>query len=372
MLKLTAMLNSMKDFSNGCFFTRAHVPYLELKRRGHETSYVSHTGYNFEDVLANSQAVLFMRTYSGDPLRDMWRFQSRGVPVIYELDDDVWDIPEVNPASQVFYDQSKAIKQVELQIAEADACIVSTEPLKKKVEKFAKGKVYVVPNAVNPEMFKERPQKGGKLRIGWAGGANHYGDLELVTDALVQLNKTYDFDFYIQGLSSSPIESEMYGKYLSQKWEEKPNLYRDTALRVYDKLKQLKNFHHIPFYVPELYPSILSQLDLDIGLIPVTGDNFNKSKSCIKFYEYASCGTTTVASDAPPYSEEVNYRVENTKQGWVDGIAHLLDKRKIRYNILQEQRDYVMNNRTIGVVGDTWEEVYKDILSKGRVINPKE
>jgi len=371
MLRLSAMLNSMNEFSNGCFFVRVHVPFLELKKRGHETSYISHTGYDFEEVAENSDAVVFMRTYSSDPLRDMWRFQSRGVPVIYELDDDVWAIPEVNPASGIFNEQSKATKQVEAQIAEADACVVSTEPLKKKVEKFAKGQVYVVPNSVDTKMFKPRPQAGGRIRIGWAGGANHYGDLELITDALLELNKTYNFDFYIQGLSSSPIESEMYGKNLAQKWESKDDLYRDTALRVYHKLKQLKSFHHVPFYVPELYPSILSQLDLDIGLIPVTGDEFNESKSCIKFYEYASVGTTTIASDTPPYDSEVNYRVENTTQGWVDGIAKLLDKRKIRYNILQEQKDYVMKNRSIDVVGDTWEKFYKEVIKKGRIINSK-
>lgn len=363
------MLNSMKEFSNGCFFTRVHVPYLELKRRGFDTSYITHNGYDFDDAKLNSDAVLFMRTYSTDPLRDIWHFQSRGVPVIYELDDDVWDIPEANPASGTFHEKSKALMQVEAQIQESDYCIVSTEPLKEKVKEFTDGDVFVVPNSVDTNMFKYRPcQKDKPLRIGWSGGANHYADLELIVDALLELDDKYDFEFYIQGLSSSPIESEMYGKYLSKKWDdEESNTYRDTSLRVYDKLKQLKSFQHIPFYVPELYPDVLSQMDLDIGLIPVTGDNFNKSKSCIKFYEYAACGITTIASDAEPYVDEVNYRTENTKEGWVDAISKLVDDEQMRYNVLQEQRDYVMENRTVQVVGDTWEEVYKKIIKKGRI-----
>ena len=369
MLRLSAMLNSMKEYSNGCFYVRIHVPFLELKNRGHLTSYISHTGYDFKDVAENSDAVVFMRTYSKDPLRDMWRFQARGVPCVYELDDDIWDIPDVNPASSVFKEKSQAVLQVEAQIAEADYCVVSTEPLKKKVKKFAKGDVFVVPNSVNPDKFVERPKKGDKLRIGWAGGANHYGDLELIVDALLELDKKYDFSFCIQGLSSSPIESEMYGKHIAQKWGSEGNVqYRDTALRVYDKLKQLKDFQHVPFYPPELYPGILSQLDWDIGLIPVTGDNFNKSKSCIKFYEYASVGTTAVASDAHPYKKEVNYRAENTPEGWVKAIATLLDDKEMRYNIGKEQRDWVMKNRTVQVVGGKWEEMYEIIQNKGRNI----
>lgn len=353
----------MKEFSNGCFFTRVHVPYLELKRRGIETSYISQTGFDFDEVAENAQAVLFMRTYTKDPLRDMWRFQAKGIPCIYELDDDIWDIPEINPASGVFTEQGKARAQVEAQLMEADYVIVSTEPLKKKVKEFAKGPVFVIPNSVDPNMFKQRPGKNKTLRIGWAGGANHYGDLELIVDALLELDNKYDFEFYIQGLSSSPIEAEMYGKYLSQRWEAGENSFRDTSLRVYDKLKKLKNFQHIPFYPPELYPDVLSHLDWDIGLIPVTGDTFNKSKSCIKFYEYTSCGITTVASNTEPYKDEVPYVTDNTKEAWVEAISKLAESKKMRYNILQKQRE---KYRTIQVVGNTWESVYKEIISKGR------
>lgn len=356
-----AMLNSIRDFANGCFYVRTHVPFLELKKRGFDTSYITKANYNYQEVVDNLDAVVFSRVYQSDPLRDMWRFQKAGIPCIYELDDYIWEIPEVNPAHETF--KPNAIAQVEELARNANAVTVSTEPLKEKLSEF-NDNVYVCPNAVSFSQFKKRVGHTPKPRIGWVGGANHYGDLELIVDELLKLDKEIDFEFVIQGLSSAPIESEMYYKELENKWEaENHSEYRNTSLRVYEKLKQLKSFTHYPFYPPEFYPNILSQLNLDIGLIPITKDKFNHYKSCIKFYEYAAVGTLALASDELPYKDEVNFTVEDNN--WAESIKWALANRNEAKELQDKQYKYVKKKRDIAVVAKTWEKAYSEIIDRG-------
>jgi glycosyltransferase involved in cell wall biosynthesis len=130
--------------------------------------------------------------------------------------------------------------------------------------------------------------------------------------------------------------------------------YHKQALDWYSRVKGL-NVVHIPFHAPQLHPSVLSQCDFDIGLAPLSDCEFNKGKSCIKFYEYASVGTPTLASDIMPYKEEVNYRVKNNTKDWVKKLEKLISDKSFREKLTKKQKDWVMENRTLKQVGVDWE-----------------
>lgn len=357
------MLDSLKEFSNGCFFTRHYVPFIELNRRDFITGFISMRGYFTEEVVKDNDIAIFTRIYNSDPFRHIWKLKSKGMKIVYELDDDVWNIPKTNPAHNTFETKKHEVDDL---CREADAVIVSTEPLAeliRGIKNFDKP-VYVCPNAVNKEMFKPRPRKSERLRIGWSGGANHYEDLDMVLDYIVELDKKYDFDFVIQGLSGSPLEAEMFNKRMSLKRgqidDKATKKHINTALSVHEKLLKLKNFYHVPFYPPEMYPQVLTSLDLDIGIAFTTEAKFNRSKSAIKFYEYASVGTTTIASNLLPYKNEVKYIAWGEKE-WKEKLSALIEDRQLRDDVLKEQQEYVFNNREIQVVGRIWEDTYKEI-----------
>lgn len=362
-VNVAVFLDSMREFSNGCFFVRHFVPFIELGKRGNGTGFISMPGYFFDEVVQDNDVVVFTRVYNSDPFRHIWRLKAAGMKIVYEFDDDVWNIPKVNPAHNTF--QTKKF-EVEDMCREADAVIVSTEPLAdlvRKIKGFNKP-VFVCPNSVSLEMFKPRKKAHDKLRIGWAGGANHYEDLNFLMDIILELDKKYDFDFIIQGLSGSPLEADMYSKAMSIKRgqvnDKASKKHLNTALDVWDKIRQLKSFQHVPFYPPEMYPGILSSCDLDIGLIPITNAKFNASKSCVKYYEYTAVGTTALASDLPPYKNEVQYKARD-KKDWIEKLSALIEDEKLREDILKKQQEYVFKERDIKVVGRLWEETYKKI-----------
>jgi hypothetical protein len=188
------------------------------------------------------------------------------------------------------------------------------------------------------------------------GAASHWKDLSLIAKVVDELSKKHDFYFVLYGLSGDPLEAAMYyyERMLNNNFQPEKNEYFKEALNFYHQLKNLKMLH-IPFHPPELHPGILSRADIDIGLIPLEDTEFNKGKSCIKFYEYAGVGTVTLASDVEPYKSEVNYRAKNTFKDWHNKLEKLIVDEKLRKTILAQQQDWVKHNRTIDQIGLPWE-----------------
>jgi len=360
-MKICAVLSSIYEFKNGCFFVRIHVPFLELKEKGHTLSYAILGKMDEEKMLEENDILVFARLYRIDPFKLLYRAKAKGKKVVYEIDDDIWTIPPVNPAQTFFSPLAK--EMVEGLLKEADLVTTTTDYLKGNLLKFNKN-VWVCPNAISFNQFKERARQKSKLKIGWSGSITHYDDLLIIIDVIKDLQDKYDFDFQIQGLSSCPLISQVYeyGFYKKQGWMPEYNTFFEKGLQFYEKLKSFKNFRHIPFYVPELHPKVLSDLDWDIGLAPLADNKFNRSKSCIKFYEYCGVGTVTLASDVIPYNQEVNYLAKNTYKDWYRKLEKLIVDEKFRNQILDEQKKYVFQNRNIiKVVEDSWEKAYKSL-----------
>jgi hypothetical protein len=177
------------------------------------------------------------------------------------------------------------------------------------------------------------------------------------------LQEKYKFKFILEGITSDPLFSEMatWNFLHKRQWLPEYNTFFEKAEIFWDKLQKI-DYRHIPFHIPFVYPQVLRNLDLDIGLAPLLDNEFNRSKSCIKFYEYASLGTVTLASDVLPYNKEVNYLAKNTYKDWYKKLEKLIIDKEFREKILKEQQNYVFQNRDIKVVGDKWESAFKSLI----------
>ncbi len=365
-MKIVGIIDSFEELKNGCFFVRVHTPFCELRRRGHDTTYEILSGHKF-DELKKADLVVFSRIYNSDAFRLVWRLKANGVKVAYEVDDDVWNIPKANMAHDTF-----EVKKLDVQgfLKEADITTTTNENLKGLLSEFSTH-VEVVPNALNLDMFKERPHTSKRIKIGWTGGMNHLEDLEMLPEVIEELQKKYDFDFIIQGLTSSPFEADAYSYNLMlyhNVLEEKKVVYYKRILDLYTKFAKIKNFQHVPFYPPEMYPKVLSNIDLDIGLIPLTGNKFDRSKSIIKFLEYTSVGTAVLASDELPYKGVVPYTTKNKRKYWVKKLEELIVNKQLREDLVKEQKKICFPKYDIKTVGEKWEQVYKNIINNGKNI----
>jgi len=354
-MKILYILDTPYAFANGCWFYRNFLPGEALKGKGHFVRYIVLHPDIQQEFLNWPEVVVFTRTYPRDPLIAMRQFKRLGKKVVYEIDDNLWDVNPDNPSAAI---STEKRRQYEHLMSEVDCVTTTTEFLANILRKFNK-KVFICPNSVNYDIWKERPHNHKRLQIGYSGASSHWYDLTLITEVLIELQKKYDFDFILQGMSGTPIESEMYGyaQVLKHGLRPEQSRYLKSALDWFDKVRQLK-FYHTPFYPPELFPSVLSRCDFDIGLAPLRDNRFNHSKSCVKFYEYTAIGAATLASDILPYSKEVGYCAKERFKDWYNKLEKLIIDEKFRNELTEKQKKWVKENRDLAKIVTLWEDAF--------------
>lgn len=304
-----------------------------------------------EEILNWPDTVIFGRTYyqGHDPLKAVAEFKKRGKRILYDMDDDFWEVAKHNPSVVV----SNALKdQYESFARLADAIITPSTVLAKKFKKHFKKPTFICPNGIDINQYSiptfRDPVLQDKLVIGYMGGSSHWKDLGIIIEAIEELSTRHDFIFSLFGLTPDPIDQAVYVMHKALEANVRPeqNPYFQSAIDFYSRLQKV-NMMHLPFIIPELHPYHLSRACFDIGLAPLEDTKFNHAKSCIKFYEYAAVGAVTVASDVMPYSDEVNYLAKNKTKDWVKKIEKLIVDKEFREKIRKQQYDWVMKNRTV-------------------------
>jgi len=172
-MRVLYMLSSPSAWKSGIWYHRVHVPCTGLMARGHGTKQIAIGQTIPEEYMDYPSTVVFGRIYGENfnPLEKMREYKKKGVRVLYDMDDDFWAVDPSNPskfASNVFKDQYEAL------IKEADAIVTPSKILAKKFKKLTKGKkVYILPNAIDYEQYRERPHEHKDLMIGYMGAASH-------------------------------------------------------------------------------------------------------------------------------------------------------------------------------------------------------
>jgi glycosyltransferase involved in cell wall biosynthesis len=355
-MKILFMMDSQLAWSSGIWFHRNETPSDALSKRGHAIKQVAIGSTVPDHLMQWPDTVIFGRAYPTqfDPIKIMRDYKKLGKRVLYDLDDDIWTVEKHNPSVLV----SNALKdQYEGMIKEADACITPSPVLAKKFKKYFKKPVFICPNGVDDLKYLERPHQNEEtLKIGYMGAASHWKDLQLIGNVISKLSEKYDFLFTIYGITGEPMEAAMYAynKLLKSNLQPEKNEYYRAALDFYTQLGRTRMWH-IPFMPPELHPKTLSMCDLDIGLAPLEETEFNSGKSCIKFYEYASVGTVTLASHVLTYKDEVNYTAKNTEKDWYNKLEKLITDKEFRLKTLAKQQEWVKKNRSLDAIGLQWE-----------------
>lgn len=354
-MKVLFMLDTVMAYQSGIWFHRNETPSAALSKRGHAVKQVAIGSTVPQHLMEWPDTVIFGRTYPSayDPIKIMRDYKRLGKRVLYDMDDDFWQVAKDNPSANV----SNALKdQYEGMINEADAVITPSSALAKKFKKYFKKPIFICSNGIDYEVYLERPREHEDLIIGYMGAASHWKDLQLIGEVIDKLSEKYTFFFTIYGITGEPLEAAVYAynKLLQNNLQPEKNAYFRSALDFYAQLKRVRLLH-IPFMPPELHPSVLSRADFDIGIAPLEDTEFNRGKSCIKYYEYAAVGTVTVASKVEPYSLECNYLAKNTFQDWYDKLERLIIDTEFRKELLAKQQAWVKENRSIDAIGIPWE-----------------
>lgn len=280
----------------GCGTIRVIYPYLLLnhyKQKGIQvhSSYLSQY-IRDKEFYKGHTFVQFQRSATEHHLNIYKHFKSVvqkdvKVPLIYEIDDVLFGIPEWNFAHK-YYNENLDMVKTMLQIA--DAVVVSTPYLKKVYSEFNKN-ISIVPNHLPKFVWgeiypaHEYKDENRKVKILWAGSQNHFAIPQVTTaksggdfgkELIRFVRKTVDkYDWHFKGA-----------------WPGELNDLRNSG-----KI----TFHNwTPIFE---YPASVKAIEPDICLAPLQDIEFNYSKSNIKALEYSALGAPGIYSDVEPYKD---------------------------------------------------------------------
>ncbi|OWJ91228.1 O-antigen biosynthesis protein [Pseudomonas sp. A46] len=279
----------------GCGHYRVIQPFKALESAGSIEGAMSTSLLPVVELERYEPDVILLQRQTGEErleaMRRMKAFSSAFK--VYELDDYLPNLPLKNAHRQ--HMPKDILRSLRQGFACVDRFVVSTEPL---AEAFAgmHEQIRIVRNRLPTHWWgslESLRRTTKRARVGWAGGAGHTGDLEMIVDVVKELAGEVDWVFF--GMCPE-------------------------AIRPY-----VKEVH--PGVDINRYPQALASLNLDLALAPVEQNLFNECKSNLRLLEYGACGYPVICSDVRCYQDGLPVtRVKNRFRDWVDAIRmHLND-----------------------------------------------
>lgn len=198
--------------------------------------------------------------------------------------------------------------------------------------------VAVLPNCVDFRRWSPLALKPhDDVRIFWAGGSSHFEDLTIIGPVLkVVMERFPRVTLVLMGVKFEGILK---------------NLPADRI-----------EFH--PWEDNLSYPYKCAMLGADIAIIPLVENEFNQSKSAIKWIEQSALAVPCVVSGVTPYIEEYNGEnavmvTDNSTEGWVEAISTLVRDPVLRAKIGGEAQRYVKQRYDIRDRAVDWLTAYE-------------
>ncbi len=262
-----------------------------------------------------------------------------GRPVVFELDELVYDLPLDNPHYDSIQPNQAYIRSV---VDRVDAVIVSTPALGQELQQSCKPKqVAVLPNLVDAELFHAPVQtRAEPVRIALAGTPTHKGDYAMLDEVIERLLKKYPSRLLFVFIGVVP-----------GRWQGHP---------------AVAQIEFISDYL--IYAKYLLKFELDIALVPLKDDSkFNRCKSNIKWLEYSAAGIAGVYSDKEPYAcirhGETGLKVDNSADAWFSAVCELVDNPEKRQAIALAAQHEVEEAYSLQKQGHRYAQCYEYLLS---------
>lgn len=230
--------------------------------------------------------------------------ENRNIPVIYYMDDNLFQYYKVDPKATYLFPGSEGYKTLEELVTRSDLVVVFNEETAEEIRKY-NPRILIAKTNIPAKYLalpKEIDQKG-PFRIAFMGGFARKAEFSEIEGDLVRLSEKY----------GERIEFYFYG-------------YLPEALNRVNKTKVT----YVPFsYAYYQYLNAVNQQHFDLLLCPLYDGEFKRCKSPIKFLESVCCGAVGVFSDVPVYDcvqEGVTGYKIRWGESWFDRLSAIIDK----------------------------------------------
>lgn len=330
-----ALIPSMRGDGKpaGSGYVRVVLPYTNNKI----TERFIVTTHSEKPVIDDHDIFLIQRDASFLDFDNLKKFvteiKNKNKKIIYEIDDDLLN-NEGMVQRGYKKDPYELAKKVIFLAQSADKITVSTSKLREIMSAY-NDHVIVVPNSLDENVWRINNQKPPKekdseiqhkntIKIGYIGTQTHQKDLDILVEAIKEVEVKY----------GSLVTVEIIGAYqnITPKFGNRVSLPKNTDY-------------------PSFVDWLLKRVNWDIGIIPLYRDDFNLSKSNLKFLEYAALNMAIIVSNISTYSDIAKHGencliAENTKSSWFQLIERLILSGEEREKLSQQSYKDLIKNFT--------------------------
>lgn len=346
----------------GVSFYRVWQPAEALRARGHKVAVMwykhdmidAHPWEfelgNFNSIYSDlkqafkwAQVVVCQKLHTEESLRAILSLKTQyKKPVLMELDDNIFSIPEANAAVGYYDPGAFHMKLSHQQMKQSDGMVVSTPDLAEVCGTINKH-VYISQNVIDLKLWRgnsSHPRRSKNITIGWFGGGNHNADLEIAYRALCS----------VAAARPKVQVKVMCGAPKPDWFQQKPNMRWLHDYTTIDK-----------------YPKLVRKLKLDIGLAPLVDNAFNRSKSNLRWLEYSALGIPCVASNVGHFTQTITpgstgILVEN--DGWKTAIETLIESTEYRLELGMAAQQIIEHHWNPQTSAKQYEQIFKEVRRK--------
>lgn len=309
--------------NTGCGEYRIKAPMRTLLEAGRIDGGLSPRIFGPSEIMRlNPDVVVVQRQLEDHQVQAIQRYKKRSSSmVIYELDDLVtvgWS--KTAPAKR----KEHIVNCLRKGLEKVDRFIASTPRIAEEYGDWCKKETIIVPNYLPMDRWggvHARRLERTRPRVGWAGGASHAADLEMIADVVKILQHEVEWIF----LGMCP-----------------------EALRPY-----VHEFHEgVPI---EGYPARLAGMNLDLALAPLENTDFNQARTALRILEYGMLGYPVIASDMPSYRMGFPVTlVGDNVDDWVSAIRAMVSDRSQLAVAGDRLRQHVIDHWIMDKNIDVW------------------
>jgi GT2 family glycosyltransferase/glycosyltransferase involved in cell wall biosynthesis len=303
-------------------------------------------------VTAEADIVLIQRSTVRDmnlAERIIQTCRRRGSRLVYEIDDDLFNIPTQHPEQLAYIQVLQAAKFL---ARSADAIVTSTNFLRQQMLAFNSNTV-VIPNYLDDRLWipplMSTTLNAEQVRVLYAGTVSHRDDLKFLGEAVRKLKLG----------CRGKLRIEVIG--ISQ-GAEQPDWFEAMP---------------VPPLIAASYPRFVSWIQNENrwhwGVAPLLDTQFNRSKSGLKFLEYSALGLPSICSDMPGYrdvvhSEQTGILSTNDIDSWVHSLERAVTDAQL-WARLHKNCQSIVDQNTISSNAETIKLVWT-ALAGGNPIKP--
>lgn len=279
------------------------------------------------------------------------RLKKNGCTIICELDDDLLSLGEMPDEQAALTIPQKM--WLRWMLRSADGVIVSTPNLAQRVRQM-NPRTIIVPNALDERLFmassniNHRQNRTDRITFGYMGTFTHQEDLLSIIEPLrnVLARHRDKAVFELVGISdAAPVRQ----------------LFAHLPINIRTPSVSDSSYERFAGWMQQ-------HLQWDFGIAPLVDTVFTRSKSDIKFLDYAVQGIPGIFSAVPAYSGTVTDRhnglLAASPEAWETALEQMICDADLRTRLARQAHQQVWQSRMLRTCACCWETAVRQIHTR--------